>query len=450
MQSYSASDGTYTLTVTFKIGTDLNFAQVLVQNRVSSALSQLPTSVQNQGVTVQKKSTSILLFVTLTSPDSTVRQPVLEQLRHHQPARRAVPPARRRQRHGVRRRPVFDADLARSEQAAGARIGAAGRHPGDPAAEPAGLGRPGRRAADTAGSGVPVHAQRQRPARRHQPVREHHRQVRHQRRRHAGARRRLGRARRADLQPDLLAQQAARRRHRRVPVARRQRARGRAGRREEDGGACQGLPARHEVRHAVRHHEIRASLGARGLHDADRGRPARAGRDPGVPAGLARDAGAGDDRAGDHHRRVRRDGGARLHHQHVDAVCDRAGDRHRRRRRHRRGRRRRPQYRAGHERPRRRDQGDGPAVRADRRHHPGADLGVPAGLVPRRPHRADLFAIRAGDRGDRAAVRHQRGDAEADAMRAVAAADGAAGAAQLLLSRLQRRLQPRRARLYRG
>lgn len=70
MQSYSGSDGTYTLTVTFKIGTDLNFAQVLVQNRVSSALSQLPQAVQNQGVTVQKRSTSILLFVTLTSPDS--------------------------------------------------------------------------------------------------------------------------------------------------------------------------------------------------------------------------------------------------------------------------------------------------------------------------------------------------------------------------------------------
>jgi hydrophobic/amphiphilic exporter-1 (mainly G- bacteria), HAE1 family len=71
MQSYSGADGTYTLTVTFKIGTDLNFAQVLVQNRVSAALSQLPTSVQNQGVTVQKKSTAILLFVTLTSPNAT-------------------------------------------------------------------------------------------------------------------------------------------------------------------------------------------------------------------------------------------------------------------------------------------------------------------------------------------------------------------------------------------
>src|SRR5437660_166209 len=71
MQSYSGADGTYSLTVTFKIGTDLNFAQVLVQNRVSSALSQLPQSVQNQGVTVQKRSTAILLFVTLTSPNKT-------------------------------------------------------------------------------------------------------------------------------------------------------------------------------------------------------------------------------------------------------------------------------------------------------------------------------------------------------------------------------------------
>jgi hydrophobic/amphiphilic exporter-1 (mainly G- bacteria), HAE1 family len=69
MQSTSASDGSYTLTVTFKIGTDLDAAQVLVQNRVASALSSLPTPVQAQGVTVQKRSTAILLFVTLTSPD---------------------------------------------------------------------------------------------------------------------------------------------------------------------------------------------------------------------------------------------------------------------------------------------------------------------------------------------------------------------------------------------
>jgi HAE1 family hydrophobic/amphiphilic exporter-1 len=69
MQSYAGADGTYTLTVTFAIGTDLNFAQILVQNRVSSALSSLPQAVQVQGVNVQKKSTSILQIVTLTSPD---------------------------------------------------------------------------------------------------------------------------------------------------------------------------------------------------------------------------------------------------------------------------------------------------------------------------------------------------------------------------------------------
>jgi HAE1 family hydrophobic/amphiphilic exporter-1 len=69
MQSMSASDGSYTLTVTFKIGTDLDAAQILVQNRVATALSSLPQAVQAQGVTVQKRSTAVLLFVTLTSPD---------------------------------------------------------------------------------------------------------------------------------------------------------------------------------------------------------------------------------------------------------------------------------------------------------------------------------------------------------------------------------------------
>ncbi|MGB6966341.1 MAG: efflux RND transporter permease subunit, partial [Xanthobacteraceae bacterium] len=70
MQSTSASDGSYTLTVTFNIGTDLDAAQILVQNRVSAALSSLPAAVQAQGVTVQKRSTAVLLFVTLTSPNN--------------------------------------------------------------------------------------------------------------------------------------------------------------------------------------------------------------------------------------------------------------------------------------------------------------------------------------------------------------------------------------------
>jgi hydrophobic/amphiphilic exporter-1 (mainly G- bacteria), HAE1 family len=70
MQSTSASDGTYALTVTFAIGTDPDKAQILVQNQVSAALSSLPTAVQSQGVTTTKKSSSILEFITLVSPDS--------------------------------------------------------------------------------------------------------------------------------------------------------------------------------------------------------------------------------------------------------------------------------------------------------------------------------------------------------------------------------------------
>ena len=68
MQSTCTSDGRYTLTVTFKVGTDLDFAQVLVQNRVSAALAQLPQAVQAQGVVTKKKSTAILQIITLTSP----------------------------------------------------------------------------------------------------------------------------------------------------------------------------------------------------------------------------------------------------------------------------------------------------------------------------------------------------------------------------------------------
>jgi HAE1 family hydrophobic/amphiphilic exporter-1 len=69
MQSTSAADGTYNLTVTFNIGTDPNTDQVLVQNRVQSALASLPQPVQSQGVTIQKKNTAILQIVTLDSPD---------------------------------------------------------------------------------------------------------------------------------------------------------------------------------------------------------------------------------------------------------------------------------------------------------------------------------------------------------------------------------------------
>lgn len=69
MSSTSSSDGSYSLTVTFEIGSDLDQSQVLLQNRVSMAEPLLPEEVKRQGITVKKQSTSIILVISLTSPD---------------------------------------------------------------------------------------------------------------------------------------------------------------------------------------------------------------------------------------------------------------------------------------------------------------------------------------------------------------------------------------------
>ena len=67
MSSQSTNDGGYNLTVTFALGTSLDMAQVLVQNRVSQAMPTLPDVVKATGVTVKKRSPSILLVVNLYS-----------------------------------------------------------------------------------------------------------------------------------------------------------------------------------------------------------------------------------------------------------------------------------------------------------------------------------------------------------------------------------------------
>ncbi len=69
MSSQAAMDGTLVLTVTFKIGADVDRAQVQVQNRVSQALPRLPTEVRNLGVTTTKSSPNLMMVVHLTSPD---------------------------------------------------------------------------------------------------------------------------------------------------------------------------------------------------------------------------------------------------------------------------------------------------------------------------------------------------------------------------------------------
>ena len=69
MSSNSASDGSYSLTVTFGLGTDMDMASVLVQNRVAIATPKLPQEVRAQGITTKKQSTQILQFISIFSPD---------------------------------------------------------------------------------------------------------------------------------------------------------------------------------------------------------------------------------------------------------------------------------------------------------------------------------------------------------------------------------------------
>ena len=71
MQSTSANDGSYTLKVTFELGTDVDMATVLVQNRVARAMAKLPPEVQRQGVSTKKASTTMVTILSLESPKGT-------------------------------------------------------------------------------------------------------------------------------------------------------------------------------------------------------------------------------------------------------------------------------------------------------------------------------------------------------------------------------------------
>src|SRR5207244_2234698 len=70
MSSQGTADGVLTLTVTFRIGTDADLAQVQVQNRVSQALPRLPEEVRQLGVTTIKSSPDLMMVIHLVSPES--------------------------------------------------------------------------------------------------------------------------------------------------------------------------------------------------------------------------------------------------------------------------------------------------------------------------------------------------------------------------------------------
>ena len=450
MQSTSASDGSYTLTVTFKIGTDLDNAQVLVQNRVATALSSLPQAVQAQGVTVQKRSTAILLFVTLTSPDgrydslylanyATInlkdelsRLPGVGNVNVFGAGQYSMRIWLDPEKLKARSLNAQDVVLALQQQSQEVTAGQVGMPPTPPGVD-------FQYTIEIAG-----------PARRCRPIRERHRQDRQQRRGHAGARRRPRRARRANLQPGFHARRQAGRRHRHLSVAGRQRARRRARRsrprwRSWRGNFPQGLvysmpfdttvfvnASIHEVYKTLIEAAVLVLIVILVFLQDWRAMLVPATTVPVTIIGafaamwalgftvnfstlfaIVLSIGIVVD----------------------DAIVVVEGAAHNI-----------EQGMSGHDAAIKRHER---TVGADHRHHAGADVGVSAGGVPAGPDRAHVCAVRAGDRGDRAAFRHQCRDAQADAGGAVAAAAGAAGAAQCLLSRLQRGLWPHGTQLCR-
>src|SRR5256886_6844933 len=70
MSSQSGNDGSYTLSCTFAVGTNLDAALVMVQNRVTLAMPLLPTAVQRHGITIRKKTADILLMINFSSPNA--------------------------------------------------------------------------------------------------------------------------------------------------------------------------------------------------------------------------------------------------------------------------------------------------------------------------------------------------------------------------------------------
>ena len=70
--SSTSEDSSYRLTITFKVGTDPDMAQVKVQNRIQQATSMLPTEVQRQGLTVRSRSSNTLAFISVFSPDNSL------------------------------------------------------------------------------------------------------------------------------------------------------------------------------------------------------------------------------------------------------------------------------------------------------------------------------------------------------------------------------------------
>ena len=150
MKSTSGNDGSYTLTVTFAVGTDPDLNNVKVQNRVSLAEAQLPPEVRAQGVNVQKKSSALLQVIAMISPDGRYDQLFLSNYATINIIDSSEARARRRRRVAADAGRLQHADLAQQRPHDEPRPDAERHRQRHQAAERPGGGRPHRRAAGAA------------------------------------------------------------------------------------------------------------------------------------------------------------------------------------------------------------------------------------------------------------------------------------------------------------
>ena len=341
MSSQCTSDGSVSLTITFQLGTDLDTAQVLVQNRVAIAEPRLPEEVRQIGVTTRKSSPDLLLVIHMVSPSGRYDQLYISnyallQVRDVLARVDGVGDVTLFGARDYSMRVWLDPDriaelgmtagdvvAALREQNVQVAAGVIGQPPAPPGtAYQLTVSTLGRLA--EAGEFANIVIRTGADGRITRLARRGARRAR--RARLLGQQLPLGRAGRGD------GDRAA---------ARLERARHRGAHPRGDGGALAVLPGGARVQDRLRPDPVRRRVDPRRDHDALRGGRARRDRRARLPAELARERDPARRDPGLADRDVRRDGGARLLAQQPLALRPRARDRHRGRRRDRRRRERR-------------------------------------------------------------------------------------------------------------
>lgn len=158
MSSDCDDSGTYTLSVTFEVGTDLDMDMVKVQNQVQQATPRLPKEVTEQGVTVETRSPDMLGFLTLRSPNGTHNQLAMSDFAHNQIKNvlKRIPGVGNAMVYGPKRSMRVWLDEARL---AAQRMSADDAHRGDPQLEYSGRAGRGQGGAQRRQRPADVHAQ---------------------------------------------------------------------------------------------------------------------------------------------------------------------------------------------------------------------------------------------------------------------------------------------------